>query len=240
MRGTGAVVHALASALRGMLLDTKRGVLRRRVLSDSDEEPGARVDRPAVVVRQEPPKPTEGSWLGNSLVWPAGDTTFALTFDVNAPDVARFTLAYAVDNRRTSATLNGTPLVGVPGSGHDTFKFAHGYARQILAPAGEGLFVQWENKLSVTVHNSSTGPMGIYMWGSLIDEGMRFDDPRRFCHRTEVLPTTGGSRKAEGVCYSCPDGKIAGCNSEVTKKGVGPANSKACKTNDYIYCFRRA
>ena len=116
-------------------------------------------------------KPTEGSWLGNSSVWPAGDTTFTLTFDVNAPDVARFTLAYAVDNRLTSATLNGTPLVGVPGSGHDTFKFAHGYARQILAPAGEGLFVQGENKLSVTVHNSTMGPMGIYMWGSLIDEG---------------------------------------------------------------------
>ena len=83
-------------------------------------------------------KPTDGSLLGNSSTWPAGDTTFTLTFDVNAPDVARFTLTYAVDNTLTSATLNGTPLVGPPGSGFDTFKFAHGYARQILARRARG------------------------------------------------------------------------------------------------------
>jgi len=43
-----------------------------------------------------------------------------------------------------------------------------------------------------------------------------------------------GQGKTAGVTYTCPEGKVSGCN--VNGLGVGGANSDACVAGSYIYC----
>lgn len=109
--------------------------------------------------------PRSGSWLGDSRNWPPEDTTFELSFDVEMPDLASFTLRYAVDHGLKSAHLNGKSLdVSGTGSYHQC-----GGDMVIRARQGEGLFVQGSNTLQVTVSNGGTrhNPMGLYATGRL-------------------------------------------------------------------------
>jgi calcium-binding protein CML len=108
----------------------------------------------------------EGSWLGHTGMWPSGDTTFTLSFEVETPGVACFELPYSVDNKLRSATLNGKPLnIGVS-KGFKTF----GDEMVISAPAGAGLFQRGPNLLMVVIANAgkNASPMGFYAKGRAV------------------------------------------------------------------------
>jgi len=108
----------------------------------------------------------EGSWLGHTGMWPAGDTTFTLRFEVETPGAACFELPYSVDNKLRTVMLNGKPLsIGVS-TGSKTF----GEDMLIRAPAGAGLFQQGPNLLTVVVANAgkSASPMGFYAKGRAV------------------------------------------------------------------------
>ena len=112
-------------------------------------------------------KPTQGSWIGSASTSPVGNVVFTLTFNVNSPDIATFTLSYCVDDVLLNATLNGKTLNIGPSRGYGKLRGD----MVIRAPPGDGLFVGGANVLAVTVKNggSTPNPMGLYIQGSLID-----------------------------------------------------------------------
>jgi len=110
----------------------------------------------------------EGKWLGSATFGEANKVFgYTLSFEVTAPEVASFSLAFAVDNLVESATLNGKDLT-VAGRLNAGF----GNLSLLELDPGSALFKLGTNVLVVNVlnaaglNNERGGPYGFYAEGA--------------------------------------------------------------------------